>query len=280
MVQKKQNSAVAIAELNRTGEKQKRSKKPNGYWLIREHVEEEAKKYRTKSEMKLKNNPAFTGMSKLSISDEIFTLGKKSNGYWTVEKCIDAAKKYKSIASFSKGKDKTAYNMLCKLGLIIDATSHMKLNRVNNNYWTFDRCVEEALKYKTRNEFKTLSIGAYDKCHKNKWLTDVCSHMVSGYKTSDCVYVWKVAGHENVYKIGLTKNTIVENRISFVEKSNNIKAENKTSFLIKGNAYQVEQECLTFGERFYGFSGDGYTEFRMLTAVQYQDLINFIQTKV
>lgn len=260
MVQTKQNSAVAIAELKTivskseaiekglssyfTGIPCKRGHvhsrnvknghclmcrhaarrgepsiiKPKGYWLIRENVEEEAKKYKTKSEMKSKNQPAFLGMSKLNLSDELFPLGQKSFKYWTVERCFEYALLYSNLRDFYLGEHRTAYNKLCKLGLIMDATGHMKLNRVNNNYWTFDRCIEEALKYKTRKEFQTLSNGAYDKCHKNKWLNDVCSHMVSGYKTSDCVYVWKVSGHENVYKIGLTKNTIVENRISFVEK--------------------------------------------------------------
>ncbi|HBF45502.1 MAG TPA: hypothetical protein DDW91_02960, partial [Shewanella frigidimarina] len=124
-----------------------------------------------------------------------------------------------------------------------------------------------------------LSNGAYDRCHKNKWLNDVCSHMTSGYKLSNCVYIWKVKGYESLYKIGLTKDSIVKNRINFVEKANRIESELHESFLIKGNAYQVEQEALMFGKKFTGFSGDGYTEFRVLSVRQYQDLINFIQSK-
>lgn len=45
-------------------------------------------------------------------------------------------------------------------------------------YWTYDRCKEEALKYKTKTEFKINSNGAYHASHKNKWIDDVCNHMV------------------------------------------------------------------------------------------------------
>jgi ribosome-associated toxin RatA of RatAB toxin-antitoxin module len=44
-------------------------------------------------------------------------------------------------------------------------------------YWTFERCREEALKYKTRMEFKNNSGGAYTHCVKHQYLNDVCSHM-------------------------------------------------------------------------------------------------------
>lgn len=50
--------------------------------------------------------------------------------------------------------------------------------RKSPNYWTKDRCHEEALKYKTRKEFQTNSGIAYSKARKMGWLDDVCSHMV------------------------------------------------------------------------------------------------------
>lgn len=270
-------SCVSCSHATRRGESA--VKKVKGYWLVRENIVAESKKYKTKSEMKRKNNPAYNGMYKLKLSDLLFPLGKKSNGYWSIDKCIDIAKTYSSISSFSTGDHAAAYNKLCKYGLIIEATSHMSSDRVNNHYWSIERCREEAAKYSTRKEFSVLAPGAYDSSNKNNWLNDVCSHMISGYKTSDCVYVWKVSGFRDIYKIGLTKKTIVSNRIEFVERSNNIKSEHYVSFLIKGNAHQVEQEALMFGDKFTGFSGDGYTEFRVLSACQYKDLVEFIKSK-
>jgi hypothetical protein len=40
------------------------------------------------------------------------------------------------------------------------------------NYWTKELCLEEALKYNSRSEFKRNSIRAYDVSCKNKWLND------------------------------------------------------------------------------------------------------------
>jgi predicted GIY-YIG superfamily endonuclease len=45
-------------------------------------------------------------------------------------------------------------------------------------YWTFERCKEEALKYDKRNVFKKLSSGAYNSALINKWLDEICNHMI------------------------------------------------------------------------------------------------------
>ena len=46
-----------------------------------------------------------------------------------------------------------------------------------NIKWTFEKCVEEAEKYKSRMEFKNNSGGCYSTCVKRKWLDAVCQHM-------------------------------------------------------------------------------------------------------
>lgn len=56
--------------------------------------------------------------------------------------------------------------------------------------WTEENCRLEALKYKTRNTFCVNSSGAYNAARINKWLGDICKHMVSpckppGYWTYD-----------------------------------------------------------------------------------------------
>ena len=100
-------------------------KKPKGFWLVKENIEEESKKYKTKSEMKAKNNPAYIGMYTLKLSDELFPDGEKSNGYWTIERSIEAAKKYSGLDEFSKSKDAKAYQNLSKLGIVREHTTHM-----------------------------------------------------------------------------------------------------------------------------------------------------------
>jgi hypothetical protein len=45
-------------------------------------------------------------------------------------------------------------------------------------YWTFERCKEEALKYKSRSEFQLNCIVAYEKSRKKDWLDEICIHMI------------------------------------------------------------------------------------------------------
>jgi hypothetical protein len=47
----------------------------------------------------------------------------------------------------------------------------------NNIKWTKEKCAQEALKYKTRGEFQNNSL-AYNPASKNKWLDEICSHMI------------------------------------------------------------------------------------------------------
>ena len=46
-----------------------------------------------------------------------------------------------------------------------------------NNYWTYDKCSDEALKYNQRSIFAKKSTGAYLTAQRNKWLNYICIHM-------------------------------------------------------------------------------------------------------
>ena len=43
--------------------------------------------------------------------------------------------------------------------------------------WNKQRCIEEALKYKTRGDFRKYSGSAYQISCRNGWLDEICSHM-------------------------------------------------------------------------------------------------------
>jgi predicted GIY-YIG superfamily endonuclease len=45
-------------------------------------------------------------------------------------------------------------------------------------YWTFERCKEEALKYKTKKEFYENNSTAYTLSNKNKWMNEITQHMI------------------------------------------------------------------------------------------------------
>jgi len=45
-------------------------------------------------------------------------------------------------------------------------------------YWDIENCREEASKYTSRSQFKSNCSPAYSKARKNRWLDDICSHMI------------------------------------------------------------------------------------------------------
>ena len=63
------------------------------------------------------------------------------------------------------------YNYDC----IINLSSYEKKKR---NYWTKEKCAEEALKYKNRKEFQIRNKGSYLTAVRNGWLNDICKHMI------------------------------------------------------------------------------------------------------
>jgi hypothetical protein len=48
----------------------------------------------------------------------------------------------------------------------------------NTLFWTKENCYEAALKCNTRKELSLKYIGAYVNARKNKWLDDICGHMI------------------------------------------------------------------------------------------------------
>lgn len=58
-----------------------------------------------------------------------------------------------------------------------------------NGYWTLKRCLEEAVKYLTRSEFKQNSSSAYIIAQRNGWIEECTKHMTQLHKP---------AGHWNL----------------------------------------------------------------------------------
>lgn len=59
----------------------------------------------------------------------------------------------------------------------------------NKIYWTYEKCYNEALKYKTRYEFEKKSGSAYNSALKNNWLILITTHMI---KTQKPTGYWSV----------------------------------------------------------------------------------------
>lgn len=109
---------------------------------------------------------------------------------WTLERVKEEALKYNSRNEF-KINSPSAYIIANRNKWLNDVCYHMTGGRKLNGYWTLERVKEEALKYRTKKEFEKGSISAYNIAHKNGWIEDICSHMVSGrFKNLDNFNEW------------------------------------------------------------------------------------------
>lgn len=128
---------------------------------------------------------------------------------WTKDRCLEQALKFETKKDFINGSP-SAYTKALRNKWIDEICSHMNKVRKPKDYWTKERCQEEAFKYKSRSEFNKDSTSAYSKAWDNGWLEEICKHMTHiGNKYKRCVYVYEFPD-KNAY-VGLTFN--INNRI-------------------------------------------------------------------
>lgn len=156
------------------------NKKPNGYWS-KARCTEEALKYQSRSEFKLASRSAFSSARRNGWLDEVcshMVVNKRPNGFWTKNRCAEEALKYQTRADFQKGNN-SAYSKAYKGGWIDEICEHMSANTKVRAFSAKENCSKEALKYKSRSEFKRKCSVAYNAARVNGWLDDVCKHMSS-----------------------------------------------------------------------------------------------------
>ncbi len=144
------------------------TRKPCGYWNY-DTCREEALKYKSRNAFYEGCIGAYHVANKNNWLDDYdwfeIILGK-----WTYDTCKEEALKYNSRSSFMKGCV-GAYDVALKNGWL-DDYDWMQLKIKPNGYWDYEKCKEEALKYKSRGEFCKGSIRAYQVALKNGWLND------------------------------------------------------------------------------------------------------------
>jgi len=169
---------------------QKRASKR--FWT-KEEIQEEAKKYPTRSEFAMGNRSAYKKAHREGWLDEIcsnMNRPTKPKGYWTKDRIFEHAKKYTSITEFAKNEP-SAYRVTFHHGWIDEL--HLIFGR-QNLYYTKEECRSEALKYKSREAFKNYAPQHYDCAYRYGILTEICSHMV-GSSNNRFVYVFEFEDH-------------------------------------------------------------------------------------
>ena len=185
-----------------------------------------------------------------------------SRNYWTYEKCKEEALKYNTKTEFQL-KSKGAYNSSRNNGWFIDICSHMinikNIETKSYRYWTYERCKEAALNYKTRTEFKKNSPGAFKSSKKNKWCDEICSHMIIPKKQIHNYWIFDKCKEE-----ALKYDTKLEFK-------NNSKA-----YYSAARNFWIDEICSHMPDRYYKYS----KEECLIEALKYKTRTDFRKNSI
>lgn len=172
----------------------------------KEKAQIESLKYQNRIDFLRNSCGAYSAAYKNKWLDDIcihMKENRKPPNYWSYERCKNEVLKYKSFSELRLNNE-TVYNIIFKSNWTELCKHFIRINKPNN-YWTYERCKEESLKYKNRIEFCRNSGSAYNKAARMKWLNSICEHMdIIGNTFNRCLYIW-FFNDKYVY-IGITHN--------------------------------------------------------------------------
>ena len=193
---------------------------------------------------------------------------------WTFDLVKVEAEKYSSRSEFHAANPSAAQW----------ATRNKRMDELFNHkltLWDLESVSSEALKYNNREAFRQGAQGAAQWAARNGVFDAICAHMeLAGKCDYDCVYIWKPAGFEDLYKIGVTSKRLGTKRIEHVSGNYGFDVE---LLYIKtcSDALRKEKEMLSFGKpakmrRDY----DGFSEFRYLNKLEFLHCIKIMELDI
>ena len=167
--------------------KSKKKTKPNGYWNDKQNCLEEALKYQKITEWQNSNSASIKSARINGWFEECTVHMIKQNitprSYWTKERCMEQALKYETKSKWAKNSD-ASYKIAKKNNWFEECTAHMIELQKPGGYWTKEKCLEEALKYNTRTEWKEKNRASYQAAMVSKILNECTAHMIELQKPS------------------------------------------------------------------------------------------------
>lgn len=135
----------------------------------KEKCQIESLKYSYRFDFQKGSRSAYLSASLNGWLDEICSHMKNKKYIWTEkENCKKEALKYKTRVDFRR-KSSSAYDSSLKNKWLDEICSHME-SKWKRNYWTYDECKKEALKYSNRNSFSIHSPYVCKLSRKMGWL--------------------------------------------------------------------------------------------------------------
>ncbi len=168
---KRQHLENSKNHVNRNLRKNFKQKIKFKYFKKTEYLDKEKAK---ELEEKVLNSYLIRGFKKLNIAK---TGGLGGNVIvWNEENSAAEAKKFKTKVEFRQ-KSNGAYASALRNGWLNKICSHMIPLQNPRGYWSKDKCLKEAKKFKTRNKFRKNNPNAYQAAHRNGWIDEICRHM-------------------------------------------------------------------------------------------------------
>lgn len=198
---------------------------------------------------------------------------------WTLEALQKEALKYHFRKDFENGSV-GAYSSAVKRGYINSICSHMPYKRRKHTYKSLHKA---ALKYTTKKQFELNDKSAFNMAMRKGYLKDVCSHMTINLQPSDTFYIWKAVDEkyndQPIYKIGVTRYEYGEHRLQAVANKHGFTKE-VIIFQKLTNVFETEKSILNkYASQRVKTLGkiDGHSEFRYLSEIDLEDILNTIE---
>ena len=99
-------------------------------------------------------------------------------GYWTLEKCKEVCKKYDCQADLIREHPKV-YAAVKDHGWQQECFAPMRGKKAPNNFWTLEKCKQEASKYDSPANMKRGNSKAYSAMKNNGWYDECCAEMMN-----------------------------------------------------------------------------------------------------
>jgi len=161
-------------------------KHPRGYWMNKENVINESKKYCSKIDFQNNNTSAYQAALKNGWIEEMTWLVKQTQkpfGYWkNKENVMAEARKYATKKEFKKN-NLSAYISAKKYGFMKEITwftmptkkkHEITTHKRPKGYWKDrDNIMKEAKKYSTKEEFQKGNLTAFIAAHKYGYIDEL-----------------------------------------------------------------------------------------------------------
>ncbi len=151
------------------------SRKPAGYWTVKEHCLESARKYDGVKKWYKADYGAWENAKKYGWDDECTTHMKLRSirGYWTKKLCLKKGRTYNSKKEWWNDHPVSA-SIAKKKGWMKECSAHMVEIYIR---WTKAQCFEESNKHNRKTDWLSSSPNSYNAAKRKGWFDECTKHM-------------------------------------------------------------------------------------------------------